>query len=638
MSAPSASHRRPSPSLSSNHTASAPAPPEEQKKTSSRYWTAEEHARFLEGLQLFGQKDIKGISRHVGTRSATQVRTHAQKYYLRIERERQKAEQEGSTPASAPDLVPNGAGKAVNGAHAAGPRNSTSGAASGKGSTSEGKGKRSRSSNRDNAGPKHAAPTKNSEGGSKAKITVPRGDGKLEPTKADSKGGNGVIARKDSCGKPLERKSGANGTISKSTVRAKKESVVSGPIHDVVNGTIKPEQANTQNASHQPDENIPDQLEDTLGPSQDAVVNPEVIAHIAMPLSTGVAYQPPRLPSGAATDANQIPQRINQSDMETIPSSAQSYVDGMSHSKNARDDIASAGQNSKMQVLGGTSHGLPPPGPNLAANIQRRGTLDPSPLRPTEQVREESGVVSEHIKEFGKRGGPPLSKRSPKKRLKRPPTLEPLPGDVASSTAFATGTNALPIVSKASASGASGAQTKAEQKMYSLGEAGSMSNLRALLRVPGEDQAAGPSGSKPPTLKRNESSNSVLADLSRSVGVLSRSNSFISPSGKGVHRSNSILSLLSGLPTAMRESPSSDRLMMMEGEDRVMATLKSMDTGSSGAIAVQAGPSTPGPNPISTLGERSFSFSQLQHIGLDDLEDPNAVALALPDEQKWGDG
>ena len=39
-----------------------------------RYWTPEEHQRFLTGLKMYGHKDIKAISRFVGTRNATQVR------------------------------------------------------------------------------------------------------------------------------------------------------------------------------------------------------------------------------------------------------------------------------------------------------------------------------------------------------------------------------------------------------------------------------------------------------------------------------------------------------------------------------------------------------------------------------------
>lgn len=67
----------------------------EKKKPQSRYWTPEEHQRFLEALQKYGHKDVKSISMHVSTRNATQVRTHAQKYFLRLERERRKKEDNG---------------------------------------------------------------------------------------------------------------------------------------------------------------------------------------------------------------------------------------------------------------------------------------------------------------------------------------------------------------------------------------------------------------------------------------------------------------------------------------------------------------------------------------------------------------
>ncbi|KAL6062571.1 Myb-like protein I [Balamuthia mandrillaris] len=63
------------------------------KKAQSRYWTPEEHQRFLEGVEKYGPKDVKAIAAHVGTRNPTQVRTHAQKYYLRIERERKRREE-----------------------------------------------------------------------------------------------------------------------------------------------------------------------------------------------------------------------------------------------------------------------------------------------------------------------------------------------------------------------------------------------------------------------------------------------------------------------------------------------------------------------------------------------------------------
>ncbi|GAM17097.1 hypothetical protein SAMD00019534_002720 [Acytostelium subglobosum LB1] len=62
----------------------------QDKKKQSRYWTPEEHHRFLEALSKFGHRDVKSIAAFVGSRNSTQVRTHAQKYFLRIDRERQR--------------------------------------------------------------------------------------------------------------------------------------------------------------------------------------------------------------------------------------------------------------------------------------------------------------------------------------------------------------------------------------------------------------------------------------------------------------------------------------------------------------------------------------------------------------------
>lgn len=56
-------------------------------KTQSRYWTPDEHQRFLDALQEYGPKDVRAIATYVGTRNATQVRTHAQKYWIRVQRE-----------------------------------------------------------------------------------------------------------------------------------------------------------------------------------------------------------------------------------------------------------------------------------------------------------------------------------------------------------------------------------------------------------------------------------------------------------------------------------------------------------------------------------------------------------------------
>eukprot|EP00743_Colponemidia_sp_Colp-15_P003759 GILK01004055.1.p1 GENE.GILK01004055.1~~GILK01004055.1.p1 ORF type:complete len:512 (+),score=77.08 GILK01004055.1:133-1668(+) len=63
---------------------------ETKKKAQSRYWTPEEHQRFLEGVRMYGPKDVKSIANYVSSRSATQVRTHAQKYWLKLQRDAKK--------------------------------------------------------------------------------------------------------------------------------------------------------------------------------------------------------------------------------------------------------------------------------------------------------------------------------------------------------------------------------------------------------------------------------------------------------------------------------------------------------------------------------------------------------------------
>ena len=47
-------------------------------------WVKEEHDKFLQGLKLYG-KDWKNIQTLVETRTAAQVRSHAQKYFAKIQ-------------------------------------------------------------------------------------------------------------------------------------------------------------------------------------------------------------------------------------------------------------------------------------------------------------------------------------------------------------------------------------------------------------------------------------------------------------------------------------------------------------------------------------------------------------------------
>lgn len=53
-------------------------------------WTGEEHKKFEDALNLFGKKDIKKISEYIGTRSHIQVRSHMQKYFKKLEKQKEK--------------------------------------------------------------------------------------------------------------------------------------------------------------------------------------------------------------------------------------------------------------------------------------------------------------------------------------------------------------------------------------------------------------------------------------------------------------------------------------------------------------------------------------------------------------------
>ncbi len=51
-------------------------------------WKPEEHQLFLEGIKLYG-RDWKKIERLVGSRSGPQIRSHAQKYFNKLSKEKE---------------------------------------------------------------------------------------------------------------------------------------------------------------------------------------------------------------------------------------------------------------------------------------------------------------------------------------------------------------------------------------------------------------------------------------------------------------------------------------------------------------------------------------------------------------------
>lgn len=53
-------------------------------------WTKSEHDRFMKGLEKYG-KDWMSVQKYVKSRTLTQVRSHAQKVFLKMEEEDIKA-------------------------------------------------------------------------------------------------------------------------------------------------------------------------------------------------------------------------------------------------------------------------------------------------------------------------------------------------------------------------------------------------------------------------------------------------------------------------------------------------------------------------------------------------------------------
>ena len=75
-------------SLSNNNTSIKPN--QEKSKFSSGRWHLSEHKRFLEAIIKFGN-DWKKVEKYIGTRTSSQARSHAQKFFIKLKEEQKKS-------------------------------------------------------------------------------------------------------------------------------------------------------------------------------------------------------------------------------------------------------------------------------------------------------------------------------------------------------------------------------------------------------------------------------------------------------------------------------------------------------------------------------------------------------------------
>ena len=65
--------------------------PKSEGKAKNGRWSTLEHLKFLEALKRFG-KNWREIEKFIGSRTSTQARSHAQKFFANIEKEDQDLE------------------------------------------------------------------------------------------------------------------------------------------------------------------------------------------------------------------------------------------------------------------------------------------------------------------------------------------------------------------------------------------------------------------------------------------------------------------------------------------------------------------------------------------------------------------
>lgn len=78
----------------------------EPRAGQTRYWTEDEHERFLEAVAQYGEKAYVAISNYVETRTPKQVRTHAQKFQMKMARLAKEKCEAGERMELPPGMLP----------------------------------------------------------------------------------------------------------------------------------------------------------------------------------------------------------------------------------------------------------------------------------------------------------------------------------------------------------------------------------------------------------------------------------------------------------------------------------------------------------------------------------------------------
>ncbi|XP_029128196.1 protein REVEILLE 7 isoform X2 [Cajanus cajan] len=91
------------PSVGNSHTPKVRKPYTITKQREK--WTEEEHQKFLEALKLYG-RGWRQIEEHIGTKTAVQIRSHAQKFFSKVVRESEVSAESSIQPINIPPPRP----------------------------------------------------------------------------------------------------------------------------------------------------------------------------------------------------------------------------------------------------------------------------------------------------------------------------------------------------------------------------------------------------------------------------------------------------------------------------------------------------------------------------------------------------